>query len=259
MISHVLHFGRRITYIIESARATAIALTTVLLLRNSKCLWLVLVVGGICVLWPHCAWSQTGDGSGHPQLELQAVKYVRGGSQEKMSDESAVFKVMLGSSRHCTEALSGECFDFRVVAKRTQGVTTFRLANETAQVESLSIVGHSQLLIVGRPQTNLAIVTLVSLPLGKEIDRIVCNKSSLSLDRQFVVFLKFTPAHPGYNWSPSEEYVVYDLASSPQENRTPPNRSRSLEPYDAGWPIYPEDATNLPGDNMLEGRNNAIS
>ncbi|MGD0922086.1 MAG: hypothetical protein ABSA70_10015 [Terriglobia bacterium] len=127
------------------------------------------------------------------------------------------------------------------------------MANQTAQVDALSIVSHTRLAILGRPLPNMAIVTLVDLPSGKEIDRIVCGGPSLSPDRRFFVYVKFVPAHAGYEWSPSAEYLVYDLTASPEDNRTPPNRARQLQPYDVGWPIYPEGVENIPGDNMFEG------
>lgn len=218
-------------------------------------LWLALVVWGMWVSWPHAAFSRTDRRLAHPRVAVQAVEHVVAEPQKVASDESAMFKVSLASTQPCAEALSGQCFLFQVVDKRMHRAVTFRLANETAQVESVRIVNRSQLAIVGWPQPNLAIVTLVSLPLGKEIDRVVCSKSSLSPSKRFIAYLKFAPAHPGYNWSPSAEYIVYDLAASPRRNRTPLNRSRALEPYDAGWPFFPLDATNGPGDNMLEGHN----
>jgi hypothetical protein len=100
---------------------------------------------------------------------------------------------------------------------------------------------------------NMYVITLVLLPSGTQVDRFLCYWPALSPDRHFVAYEKFSPAHPGYDYSPSSEYLVYDLTASAEENRTPPNRRGPLQPYDVGWPLYPEGVKNRPGDNMFEG------
>ncbi len=55
----------------------------------------------------------------------------------------------------------------------------------------------------------------------------------------------------GYEYWTSDQYLVYDLTAAPEENRTPANRSRPTDPYNAGWPVYPEGSKNTANDNIL--------
>jgi hypothetical protein len=199
-------------------------------------------------------FPQAKPGKETPLDAWQAARSAfRPDSQRKLSAASDRWAVSLTGWKACPEALSNWCYFFRIEDRLHHTVTEFRLANQTAQVDAISIVSVTRVAILGRALPTLAIVTVVDLLSRKEIDRIVCAGPSLSPDRRFFVYLKFVPAHPGYEWSPSAEYLVYDLAASAEDNRTLPNRSRPLEPYDVGWPLYPEGVKNLPGDNMFEG------
>jgi hypothetical protein len=215
---------------------------------------LPLLVAALATIIAPRAFPQTKPGQETPQDPWQAAPSAfRPDLQRKLSARSDLWEVSLTGWKACPEASSNWCYFFRIEDKLDHKVAAFRLANQTAQVDALSIVGRARLAILGRPLPNMAIVTLVDLPSGKEIDRIVCGGPSLSPDRRFFVYVKFVPAHPGYEWSPSAEYLVYDLSASPEDNRTPPNRARPLEPYDVGWPLYPEGMKNTPGDNIFEG------
>ena len=174
-------------------------------------------------------------------------------SQRKLSAQSEVWDVSLTTQTGCPPEVSAlRCYRFAMKNRVTQEVTTFRLGNETSQVDALTIVRPDRLAILGRTP-ELSIVTVLALPSGREVDRIICSGASLSPDRRYFAYLKFVPAYPGYEWSPSAEYLVYDLTASPEANRTPANPSRPTEPYDVGWPLYPEGAKNVSGDNMYEG------
>jgi hypothetical protein len=175
--------------------------------------------------------------------------------QKTLSAESDRWRVVLTEWTYpCPNALSDECYSFRAQDRLAHSVTTFRLANQTAQVDALSIVDQSRLAILGHALPNLAVVSLTELPSGKEIDHFVCGWPSLSPDGRIAAYIMFVPAHPGYGWSPSDDYLVYDLTASPEDNRPPANRAVPPGPYDVGWPIWPEGAKNSPGDNMFEGQ-----
>jgi hypothetical protein len=218
-----------------------------------RLLHLLLFMAALGATDPCRALPETSLGQETPRDAWQLARPFRPDMQGKLSAQSERWEVSLTGWKECPEALSDECFFFRVEEKLDHRVTTFRLANQTAQVDALNIVAASRLAILGRALPNLAIVSVADLPSGKEIDRIVCVGPSLSPDRRFFVYLKFVPAHPGYEWSPSAEYLIYDLTASAQDNRTPGDRGRPLEPYDVGWPLYPEGVKNTPGDNMFEG------
>lgn len=187
------------------------------------------------------------------QTDWQTEKSFRPDLQRRVTTRSDRWEVSLTDWGKCAKALSGWCYSFRVEDELDSKVSRFRLANQTAQVDALSIVGQTRLAILGEASPTQSIVTDVTLPSGAESDRIVCTEPSLSPNRRYLAYVKFVPSHPGYDWSPSAEYLVYDLAASPEYNRTPPSRARPREPYDVGWPLYPEGIKNVPGDDMLEG------
>lgn len=190
---------------------------------------------------------------GEPQDPWQAAPSAyQPDLQRNLSERSERWEVSLTGWNKCPEALSNWCYLFRVEDKQSHSASSFRLANQTSQVDAVNIVSTSRLAILGRALSILSIVTVVDLPSGKEVDRIVCTGASLSPDRRYFSYLKFVPAHPGYEWSPSAEYLVYDLTASAEGNRTQPSR-KWPEPYDVGWPLYPEGVRNAPGDNLLDG------
>jgi hypothetical protein len=176
------------------------------------------------------------------------------GFQRKISDEADTWRVSLVSWMTCPQAASNTCFKLKIESRIGAASSEFYLSNETAQVDAITIINSSRAAILGRAMHNMYVVTILGLPSTSPLDRFLCYWPALSPDRRFVAYEKFSPAHPGQGFSPSAEYLVYDLTESPEGNRTPPNRGRPLEPYDVGWPLYPEGVNNAPGDNMFEGR-----
>lgn len=222
--------------------------------RDKRCLRLLLLMASLGAIIADNAFAQTTRGQETPQDTWKAApRAFRPDLQRKLSAQSDRWAVSLTRWKACPEAFGNWCYFFRVEDKLNHTVAAFRLANQTAQVDALSIVGGSRVAVLGRALPILAIVTVVDLPSGKEIDRFVCGGPVPSPDGRFVVYGKFVPAHPGYEWSPSAEYLIYDLTASAEGNRTPPNRGRPLDPYDVGWPVYPEGAKNISGDNLFEG------
>ena len=217
--------------------------------------WAFLLIIALWVVVPGSPSAQTTPAGESPDSWQAAVRSpFQPQSQRKLSTRSGLWQVSLtGWSRCPASIVAFQCYSFRAEQLATHSVTTFLLANETVQVDAVSIAGSSRTAILGRALPNLAIITLVDLPTGKELDRVICEWPSLSPNRRFVAYLKFVPAHPGYEWSPSAEYLVYDLTAPPQDNRTLSNRARPLDPYDVGWPLYPEGAKNISGDNLFEG------
>ncbi len=98
-------------------------------------------------------------------------------------------------------------------------------------------------------QFAVSVVTVMDPRTGKLLDSFWCMQPSISDDNRFLAYIKVFPLHfvPGVSY----EYLVYDLAGTPEENRTPPNRERMSDKYDAGWPVYPPGLDNSPGDNIL--------
>jgi hypothetical protein len=174
--------------------------------------------------------------------------------QSKLSRSSESWDVTITSWKSCPEALSNECFFFRISNKVQHTEATFKLANQTAQIDALRIVSPSRLVILGKSLPNLSIVTIVAMSQNRELDGVVCEKPTISPDGRYLAYLKFAPVHPGYGWSTSAEYLIYDLSLSPQENRTRFNSSQQTNPYNVGWPLYPPGTRNMPGDNLLEGQ-----
>lgn len=173
--------------------------------------------------------------------------------QRTVSDASENWKVSLTAWESCPQAASNECFFFKISRRDGTGSSNLRLANETAQVDAVSIINASRAVILGRAMHNMYVITLVMMPSGNQLDHFVCYWPALAPDRHFVAYEKFSPAHPGYEYSPSSEYLAYDLTASAEDNRTPPNRGRALGAYDVGWPLYPQGVKNTAGDNMFEG------
>lgn len=174
--------------------------------------------------------------------------------QRTVSARTQDWNVTLDKWESCPAiALSHECFYFQAQELVSMRPVQFRLANETAQVDALTVISGNRVAILGRATSNLALVTLVSLPSGRISDRFFGFWPAISPDARYVTFVKWFPLHPGFGVSVSDEFLVYDLDKEPVENRTPPDRGASSEPYDVGWPIYPPNASNTPGDNVLEG------
>ncbi len=200
------------------------------------------------------AAAQVRDLDAAPLQTWQPDVAFRPDQQSKLSRTSESWDVTITSWKSCPEALSNECFFFRISNKAQHTESTFKLANQTTQIDALRIVSPSRLVILGKSLPNLSIVTIVDMSQDRELDGVVCEKPTISPDGRYLAYLKFVPVHPGYGWSSSAEYLIYDFSLSPQENRTRFNSSQQTNPYNVGWPLYPPGTRNMPGDNLLEGQ-----
>jgi hypothetical protein len=170
-------------------------------------------------------------------------------SQKPVSVESRNLIISLRRSEDCSTCPAGRAFLFEVKHKQKGTIVEFHIANDTAQVDQVYVVDSERAAIVGRIQSSTSIVNLVDVNTGKVLDEFWCFDPSVSPSNRFVAYAKVFPLHfvPGVSY----EYLVYDLAASPGENRTPPNKGRTTDRYDVGWPVYPENLINSPNDNIL--------
>jgi len=229
-----------------------------MILRRAAGMWcrcglLLTALMGVIVTDSALPQTTRGQETGQDAWRAGSASLFQPQFQRNVSDMSKGWRVTLTAWKPCPEALSNECFYFTIGQETGMQTSEFRLANQTAEVDAISILSSSRVAILGRASPNQSIVSIVELPSGKDVDSFICEGPALSPDRRFVAYTKFSPAHPGYGYSASAEYLVYDLTVSPQDNRTVPDRARPLEPYDVGWPLYPQGLKNTPGDNMYEG------
>lgn len=179
--------------------------------------------------------------------------------QRRLAADSADWRVVLERWQSCpANSAGGECFYFRVEDKLRRTTSELLLANETGQVDTISFVGDSRAAVLGRVTPNLSIVSVVDLHGSRLVDHYICWWPIISPANRFVAYVKWFPAHIGYNYSLTNEYLAYDLRASPEANRTPVNTRKPVNPYDVGWPLYPPGLSNTPGDNVLYAHNRPV-
>lgn len=179
-------------------------------------------------------------------------------AQRQVACASNLWKVVLGSWGSCgAGGATKRCFNFAITDKLNHRTSELQLRNETQQVDAISLADQSRAVILGRAAPNLNMITLVGLRNGKVIDSFYCVRPAISPGNRYLAYVKWFPTHLGYGTTISFEYLVYDLSASPEFNRPSANRGVSLNPFDVGWPVYPEHAQNTASDNVLEGSNAA--
>lgn len=149
-------------------------------------------------------------------------------------------------------------FTFEVENRMTGARSQFKLHGWTGgsqallleQIDELSIF-RGRLLILGRVGANFSEADVAELPSGRVLDRFPCFRPALSPGRRFLAFVKDFPGHPG-PVSINDVYLVYDLAASPQLNRS---RARPGAVVEAGLPVFPPGAVNTAGSNIVPGAN----
>ena len=170
------------------------------------------------------------------------------GRQGPVGAESREWRIDLAkreTSSQCTYAYQ---FLFRVKNKLSGAVSQFTLCNVwTVQVDEIDLVNETRALIMVRASADSPVATIVELPSGKVVDHFYCFLAALSPDHHFLAFVKSFPGHPG-PVAISHEYIVYDLTRSGEYNRP---QSKPGVKYDAGWVVYPPEATNAVGENIL--------
>lgn len=170
--------------------------------------------------------------------------------QPPVTSSPGKIRIYLKSKEHCTACPTGERLQFGV--QRSDGENgDFFLANDTAQVDALYIVGTSEGIVVGRVLASTSIISLVNIESGKLLDSFYCFSPSVSPNKKYIAFEKVFPAH--FNANVSAEYMLYNLQKSPQENRQVGTSINNK--IDVGTAIYPPGSRNTLGDNLsIAGR-----
>ncbi len=166
------------------------------------------------------------------------------GRQLPVSAVSRIWRITMDGSEPCNKCPGGRADVFTAVKREGGESYQIRLTKPPGQVDELDVVGESRLAVFGRNTTNAALVNVLELPGGTELDSFMCYDPSLSPDHRFLAYLKLFPGHPG-PVDITNEYVVYDLTQSPASNRF---NLRQGVGYDAGMPVYPPGATNATGE-----------
>lgn len=167
--------------------------------------------------------------------------------QRKLSAEDLRHRVTLIGREPCAKCPSVSRFVFEIRDKK--GVApkkTFVLSNETAQVDEIRLTPFGRLVVIGRVLANTSMVTLVDVRSGEVLDSFFCFSPALSPDGRFVSYVKVYPAH--FTEGVSAQYVLYDFASKPQENRN--GRVSLNNRIDVGLALFPPGSKNEPGDNL---------
>jgi hypothetical protein len=131
------------------------------------------------------------------------------------------------------------------VNKKGQPPTTLVLPNEMVQVDKVEFVTANKIALLGAVNGDVNAVALVDLDSAKIIDKFYCYAPTLSPDKQFLVYIKFFPAH--FVQGVSDVYLLYDLHKSPAENRAAGVPNGDVQ--NVGRVIYPPESKNQSGDN----------
>lgn len=175
------------------------------------------------------------------------------GAQAKTCAESKGWTVSLISKTACRTGPADQCFLFSIKDRSSGKQFKLRIANFTIQVTAIRFPTSSEAVIVGLAAPNLYVLTVVNLTTVSVRDTLLGYWAAISPTSRYVAYVKWYPPHIGYEYSVTNEYLVYDFSQTPAENRVPLNRNVTLDPYDAGWPVYPESTSSKAGDNVLRG------
>jgi hypothetical protein len=138
----------------------------------------------------------------------------------------------------CSGGSNGKCFLFQQ-SDRTPGRTNeFSLANATMQVDNLA-VGAGKLVVMGRVDQRMGIVTIISRDSGTVLDSFMCLSPSISPDGEKLVYLS-PSAGVGHQY----QYMGYDLTQDAMFNRLA--GATSAGRADVGVPLYPRAAGKAP-------------
>jgi len=171
--------------------------------------------------------------------------------QHRVVTSTGRWRVSLQRWGACSQAASGLCFYLSARRTADQRIFRFQVANLTRQIDAVTVLRGDRVAILGRAASNLGLVTLVALPSGRSLDTFVCFWPVVSPSRSYIAYAKWFPLHIGYGYSETFEYLVYDLSAPASANR--PSGAQLQNVYDVGWPVYPLNARNTPGDTLLTG------
>lgn len=127
-------------------------------------------------------------------------------------------------------------FIFELKDKRQGTKKSFRVSNDTAQVDEIVVINSSRAIVLGSASGTVRVVNVIDLRAGSVIDFFYCHFPSVY--GRFIAYVRFVPryfAQPGL-WS--YVYLVYDATASPAQNRLYHGR-RFEDSEKVGIPIYP--------------------
>jgi hypothetical protein len=158
--------------------------------------------------------------------------FTQGGYQVKISaDRSRALQVALTATGH---------------------ETRFSVPQEAAQIHRVR-VAQGRLIVTGWTNGALAnSVAIFDIRSGQLVDRFWAYAPSISPDSRYIAFSKFYPSHGIERWE--DQYRLYDLARSPQENRPrlrQPVQGEGNNPneqIDVGLALFPLSAQELDRD-----------
>jgi len=161
--------------------------------------------------------------------------------QGRVFAESGGLTVSLEKTEPCEDCVGGTAFTFAVTDKRSSTARSFTIRNDTAQVDEVVIVNPSRALVMGSLTGTTRGVNVVDLERREVIDFFYSHFPSVSKDRRFVAYVKFTPRVQS-GAPQGHVYLVYDLTASPTQNRLAAGQ-QGAEPLDdhvnVGIPVYP--------------------
>ena len=207
----------------------------------------VLATVGVSVLaGPKLPDGGMGESRSQARIERTYDSEFNPSHQRAVFAETEDVRISLKRKEECKKCPSGRRLVFEVKNKRQGTSSEFVLENEIAQVDELHAISPSKGAVIGREMCDARMVTIVEVKTGKLIDSFYCFRPSVSPNKELVAYEKLFPLH--FMGGVSAEYLVYDFAHTPTENRN------AKVPVDnrmaVGLPVFPPGSLNLPGDNI---------
>jgi hypothetical protein len=119
------------------------------------------------------------------------------------------------------------------------------LPKEIAQVDSIRRVGRASAVVLAMINGSASEVVVLGLDRLSIKDKFLAYNPSVSPDGRWASFVKFYPSH--FVDGPTDEYMLYDLASSARENR--PAGVALSDSTNVGILFFPPHAINRDGGN----------
>lgn len=167
-------------------------------------------------------------------------------NQRSISASNDIVSVRLIRREPCRNCPSVSRFKLEIREKEGTKTHSFSLANETAQIDEIHLLGAEKLIVFGRVLANTSIVTIVDLSTRQITDSFFCFSPSISPNGRMVAFQKVYPAH--FVSEVSAVYLLYNVRAGAEANRS--HRIPLNNRIDVGKVIFPEGADNRPGENL---------
>lgn len=165
--------------------------------------------------------------------------------QKAMKIEKGDVEVAFLEAQACKRCKTAYQLSFETT-DRAHGITRrFTISDGPSQVDAIQILGNRKAAIIGQYQSSVDMVVLVDLGSGAVLDKWLCFDPSVSPDGDLIAYRKVYPVH--FTDGVSSVYLVYQTGRSPAENRAA--GIPLTDTTNVGTPVYPDGATNVPGDN----------